>query len=204
MIVLPAAGIAVGDIAAWVLVFVTSVLVVSTIAYTINTRKQVWEMREAREIATAPNVIAYLDVEVNRSLADLVVKNIGKGAARDVMLSFEPPLQTTKDIEIANMNIISEGIPFLPPDQEVRAFFDFLPDYFKSELPDQYSATVTFEGGITKARRTNLCIIDFSVYRNLSNVREKTLHDLVVQAEKLTGEIEKMRKALVEHKRAST
>ena len=70
-----------------------------------------------------------------------------------------------------------------------------LRDYFANDLPEQYVVTVTYQGGIKEERRTNECMIDFRIQRNLRSITRKTLHDLVLKVEKLVGEIEKMRKS---------
>lgn len=182
------AAIQVGDIAAWALVIVSVGLVTATILYTINTGRQVEEMKAARELATAPNVVAYLHVD-HRAIAGIAIKNIGKGIARDIRLRFDPDLRTSKDFDPMEMSIVENGLESLVPGQEIVAFLDLTRDYFKNNLPIRYQTTIEFSGGISNSSYTNHCVIDFQVYRDLRETPLKTVHELVEAVEEIGKKI---------------
>jgi hypothetical protein len=171
------------DTAAWALVIVSSGLLIATAVYAWYARKQANMMRNNLELETAPNVVAYLDID-HRGMAHLVVQNIGKGIAQDIKVHIEPPLMTSKDFDPMNMTILKEGIRSLVPGQTIRALIDFERDYFKAKLPDKYTATLTFSGP-GQSRRNNVCPVDFYIYRNLWEAPLKTVHELVQAIEKL-------------------
>ncbi|MEZ5269702.1 MAG: hypothetical protein R2789_14420 [Microthrixaceae bacterium] len=59
------------------------------------------------------------------NLFNLVVENAGATVARDVRLSFTPPLQSSiGEVDLESTALITEGIPMLPPVVRVKAFFD--------------------------------------------------------------------------------
>lgn len=182
------AVIAVGDLAAWALVIVSVGLVVATVFYTLNTRRQVEEMRAARELATAPDVIAYLHVD-HRAIAGIAIKNIGNGIARDIKIHIEPDLQTSKDFDPMKMSIFENGIDALVPGQEILAFLDVTNAYFKQELPVRYDTTIDFSGGIQNKTYRNHCIVDFQAYKGLMETPLKTVHELVKAVEAIEKKI---------------
>lgn len=182
------AVIAVGDLAAWALVVVSAGLVVATIFYTLNTRRQVEEMRAARELATAPNVIAYLHVD-HRAVAGVAIKNIGNGIARDIKMHTEPDLKTSQDFEPMKMSIFENGMDSLIPGQEIVAFLDMTFDYFKQDLPVRYEVTIDFTGGIDNKRYKNHSVIDFQAYKGLKETPLKTVHELVKTVEAIEKKI---------------
>jgi len=182
------AVVAVGDLAAWALVVVSAGLVVATIFYTVNTRRQVEEMRAARELATAPNVIAYLHVD-HRAIAGIAIKNIGNGIARDIKIHIEPDLQTSKDFDPMKMSIFENGIDALVPGQEILAFLDVTNAYFKQELPVRYDTTIDFSGGINDKKYRNHCVVDFQAYKGLMETPLKTVHELVKAVEEVGKKI---------------
>jgi hypothetical protein len=182
------AVIAVGDLAAWALVVVSAGLVIATTFYTLNTRRQVEEMRAARELATAPDVIAYLHVD-HRAVAGIAIKNIGKGIAREIKIRFDPDLRTSKDFDPMKMSIVENGMDSLIPDQEIVAFLDLTFDYFKLDLPVRYRATIDFSGGINNKRYMNHCAIDFQAYKGLKETPLQTVHELVKAVEAIEKKI---------------
>lgn len=108
----------------------TLVLAALTFAYVLFTREIVKEARETRTIQERPEVIVDADYS-DQDVVDVVVRNIGKGAAKDVTFDFSTPMEssisTRQDSEGAPLNELpyfKEGIEFLAPGAEIRAFWD--------------------------------------------------------------------------------
>lgn len=84
--------------------------------------RSVAEMVEDRDQQIAPYVVAFFDHQTDSPIFDLVIKNTGRTAARDVEIVFSPPLQTSlKNYDIENLAFIHQIIPTLPPEYEIRA-----------------------------------------------------------------------------------
>lgn len=109
------------------------------------TELSVQEMKEMRDVETAPQVIAYFEISQER-LIYLVVKNIGNDTATNVKLRFDPPLQTSdQQISFDDILLIKDGIPSMSPGYELRTILDSSVEYFgNTDLPLQYSAVVSF------------------------------------------------------------
>jgi len=108
----------------------TLVLAALTLVYVLLTRKMVKEARETRIAQERPEVIVDADYS-DSDVVDVVVRNIGKGAAKDVTFAFSAPMEsslsTPKGSEAVPVNELpyfKEGIEFLAPGAEIRALWD--------------------------------------------------------------------------------
>lgn len=86
--------------------------------------------REARIAQERPQVIVDADYS-DQEVVDIVVRNIGKGAAKDVTFEFSAPLDSSistregsESIPLNELPYFKEGIEFLAPEAEIRAFWD--------------------------------------------------------------------------------
>jgi hypothetical protein len=128
--------------------------------------RQVREARRLREDQARPWVVVYFDVDW---LTEIVVENIGKTVARDVHISFEPPLKSTLDPPWAweDSTLLRDGIKTMAPSQKIRFTFDAVNDRFDcEELPLAYTASVSYQGMTHKRRRyTEPYVLDLGPYR---------------------------------------
>ena len=129
------------------------------------------EMQETRDAQVAPYVFAYLDQWNNDDATKifLVIKNAGRGVARDVRVSFDPELQTDGTYSLAHIKQLTDKIPAIPPGGEVRHAFAFTIKYFNAEppLPKKYKVTVNYHGGINKTERTVAQTLSFDFFQGL-------------------------------------
>ena len=122
-------------LAAW-----TTALVAALAAW--FARHQVLEARTTREEQAQPFIVVDFEPsEAWSGLMNLVIRNTGQTLAKDVLVRFDPPLQTT--LSEANgqfwtekSSLIREGIPAMPPGREYCLLFERMPDLYTSTLPD--------------------------------------------------------------------
>lgn len=140
----------------------TLVVYVFLLAYAM---KQVAEARRSREEQSRPFVI--VDFEPGWATF-IVVENIGRTAAREVTMSFDPPLSATVAPPWAweASTAFTSGIPLLPPGRRLRVFFDALTPRFDAGLPMTYNVKLTYKGppGIRKAFEDQY-VLDLNIYR---------------------------------------
>lgn len=112
--------------------------------------------------------------------------------ARDVRFAFEPPLASTMDDRrddlpaVAELPVIRDGIPSLPPGKEIRLLFDHSIQRKKSELPDQYVVTIEYDGDeiprlVRRPRRehfTDTTRLDLSIYWGLTYINRYGEHEI--------------------------
>ena len=152
---------------------------------------QLNEAKELREEQTRPFVVIDLDSTI-RPFFDLVVKNIGSTMARDVRVTFDPPARTTeKGVNLDRLKAFREGISTLPPGKELRTFFDSGPDRNKSDLPDSYEVTVTYQDQSRKRSYEETIDLDFGLYWNRLTIDRKEIHDIAESVEAIGKELGK-------------
>lgn len=114
-----------------------------------------------------PYVVAFLEENpVGPHILDLVVKNFGQTAGRDIRLSFDPILKRT-DGEGGDEPVkLPDVISFLAPGQEWRTFFDSGTDRAnRDDLPTMYKGTATYQG-IDGVNQNSDVVIDLDVYKS--------------------------------------
>lgn len=158
--------------------------------------RSVAEMVEDRDQQIAPYVVVFFDHQTDSPIFDLVIKNTGRTAARDVEVNFEPPLQTSlKNYDIDQLAFIHQPIPTLPPDYEIRASVDVIDNALKSEtLPKQYRVKVFYCGGIKSDRREAEYILDLNVFEGILETHTRSMTDLTKAVEKISDTLEDLAK----------
>lgn len=86
--------------------------------------------RETRIAQERPHIIVDADYS-DQNVVDIVVRNIGKGAAKDIHFAFSAPLESSistrkgsEGVPLNELPYFKEGIEFLAPGAEIRAFWD--------------------------------------------------------------------------------
>jgi hypothetical protein len=110
-------------------------------AAAIYARSQFQEARRTRDEQAQPYVAIFMEpTEADPNAADLIIKNFGATAARDIRIKIDPPPQSTVDgVKVPNT------IHTLVPGQEWSTFWDTLLRRKDTELPSHHTATITFK-----------------------------------------------------------
>jgi len=160
--------------------------------------RSVAEMVEDRDQEIAPYVVVYFDHQTDSPIFDLVIKNTGRTAARNVEIAFNPPLQTSlKNYDIAQLAFIHQIIPTLPPEYEMRASVDVIDNVLKSEtLPKQYRVKVSYTGGINANLRESEYLLDLNVFKGILETHTRSLTDLTLAVESISDKIDELAKSI--------
>ena len=158
--------------------------------------RSVAEMVEDRDQQIAPYVVVFFDHQTDSPIFDLVIKNTGRTAARDVEVTVEPPLQTSlKNYDIEQLAFIHQVIPTLPPEYEIRASVDVIDNALKSvTLPKQYRVKVTYSGGIKAEKREAEYILDLNIFNGILETHTRSLTDLTKAVEKISDKLDELAK----------
>jgi hypothetical protein len=117
---------------------------------------------------------------------------VGQTLARNVQVTFEPPLKSTIDSSghpIGEFRAIKNSIPAMPPGREYQVMLDSTVERFHSDLPDNYTVEVKFDDRDGKKTYNLTYEIDLAIYRSVPYVQEHSINDVV-------DELAKMRKVL--------
>ena len=158
---------------------------------------QVMEQRAARIAQDSPQIL----VDVNysqRTMINIVVRNIGRGAAKDIKFDFSAPVESSGGQRISDLAYFKEGIAFLAPNTEIATVWDSYADAVEvlkeKGLRNGITVTVKYKDLRGKAYTTrwtiNPLILEGSGY---ADYRE--FEDLVRALEKISRDIEGLREA---------
>lgn len=157
----------------WISAIATALTLAIAIVAAFFAKGQLDEASAAREQTKAlereksqPYVVAYLEENgVSPHILDLVVKNFGQTAGRDVRLSFNPALDRTKTDGGKEAIALPEVISFLAPGQEWRTIFDVMNERAgRTDMPLTYEGVVTYEGLDGETQDSNV-VIDLHPYK---------------------------------------
>lgn len=107
-------------------------------------------LREAqRTRLSASESFVTATIDVNRTLLNFTVRNTGRGPARDVQIDTSPPLINQLGKRLNDYLTYS----VLGPGQEMTYFFYHGPTLFESDVPKEYTITVSYFDVVTAETR---------------------------------------------------
>lgn len=161
-------------------------------------RRQLIQARQLREEEAAPAVVVdVVPSPVSGHMLDLVIENIGKTAARDVKITFDPPVKSATNMagyELADWSAVRDGIQTLAPGRRLTALFDSAIDRFDSELPRQYVVTVESRDSHGRPQRAMTYTVDLEPIFGALHTDIRGMHHLVKEVEKLRKAVEPITK----------
>jgi hypothetical protein len=88
-------------------------------------------MREQRISGGRPQVIVQARYD-RLPIVDLVVRNFGAGAAKNITFYFSDPIEDSTSFVLSELPYLKEGMSFLGPGEEVASAWDNLDDLASS------------------------------------------------------------------------
>ena len=150
------------------------------------------QLREAQRLRTEraqPQVVALMELDPDDPTSvDLVIKNYGPTAARDVQIEVSPTPRRTESSGGAEDVWLPAVIPTLAPGQEWRTWWDTSAARIGSEVlraENRHDVTITFQGARPGKRETLLSVLDWGAYEGKLYSERKTLHHAAVALERL-------------------
>lgn len=95
----------------------------ATLAVATGIFLQAREARKARDDQDRPQIIVDADY-TGRFTTNIVVRNIGSGAAKDISFEFSAPLESTSGWDITELPYFKNGINFMAPQTDLAAVWD--------------------------------------------------------------------------------
>lgn len=146
------------------------------------------EMRANR----SPFVVVCFELEAVGPFIDLVVRNTGRGLAKELKLDFAPNLENSRMHEKQGISFVNKIIPLLTPGAELRTFFESWYSLSDSvSFPTQYKVSISYldQEGQSYSREDSL---DLSIFMGMTRIGKKDLGDVVREFEKLVAVAKKM------------
>lgn len=158
---------------------------IATVILAILTFQMVREMKKSREEDRRPYV--YVDFVFDTSVILLMVKNSGRSGAKNIKFLFSPALVSSQNEKISEINMFKEGIKFLPPEIEIKTWFDMGPSFYKSNLPKTYNVEIEYQNVITDKKYRESFVLDLNARLGITTIGRHTLHDLVEELKKINS-----------------
>ena len=167
------------------------------------TKKSIDEMRATRISQTRPYIIVDFDIREGTHVIDLVIRNLGKGVAKEPKFTFDPPLRDSRGRILSEMPIFKGKLDFVPPDKEIRQVFDSAISYFGAtpRLPTTFAVSISYFDEKKESEYSDSMNLDLSIYEGLVHIKKKGMNDLVRQMEKIVSELRKVVRSSREKKR---
>jgi len=162
---------------------------------------QVMEQRAARTAQDSPQIL----VDVNysqRTMINIVVRNIGRGAAKDIKFAFSSPIESSGGQVVSDLPYFKEGIAFLAPNQEIASVWDAYASAVEVLKEKGIRNGITIRAKYKDLRgkpystewTINPLLLEGSGYADL-----KEFEDLVRAAENISKDIREIKQALRRH-----
>lgn len=158
---------------------------IATVILAILTLGMVKEMKKAREEDRRPYV--FVDFVFDSSVIMLFIKNSGRNGAKDVSFKFSPQLVSTDDkiSKLSELSLFKNGIKFLPPDREIKTWFDMAPALFSSALPKAYKVQVQYRDVVSNQEYNEEFELDLNTHLGITTVGKKTIEDIAIELERI-------------------
>ncbi len=152
---------------------------------------QVLQARTLRLEQARPFVV--VDFGLVDLLFFLTIENVGRTMARNVVVTFDKPLEPSleRPRQLDDALLFREPIPAMAPGKKLRVPFDTIPRRRERGLPLAYEVTLRYEGPTgRKYGKGEGYRLDMSLYEVVA-AGEKGMTQLVEQVEKLHKEFAK-------------
>lgn len=139
-----------------------AILMITTIIYAWITGRMLNETKRMRESQTEPIVFITVEsIEGARSLLNLVVQNIGQGAAIDLTFKVEPDILLPTNKYLSETNLIKQGFSRLAPKQRIEFLIASAIKIAKQDTKELHRITVSYKDRAGKAFEASYSI-DFT------------------------------------------
>lgn len=160
-------------------------------------RQVLEETRAGRRAQERPQILVEADYSRLPSV-DLVIRNIGRGAAKNISFEFSSHVEDSEGFVLTDLPYFKRGLGFLAPDSEVRVYWDTLDNVIKM-LKEK-----GFEDGITVTAHYNdlegmphadRWTFDPLLYEDNHNTRQANMSDLVRAVEEVSAKLDDFSKS---------
>ncbi|MFC7650377.1 hypothetical protein ACFQX6_66100 [Streptosporangium lutulentum] len=167
-------------------------------------REQLEHAEKVRREQLEPYVVVDIQPSIHNTQAFvLVIENIGPTVARNVKITFDPPVERLMEqressfgrFKLAETYIFTKGIPFMPPGRRIELLFDITFERLNSTLDMFYEVTVEAEW--TEGRVEPMKYpIDLALYQEWELLGLKNINDGVRVLEEVRNKLGEIKNKL--------
>ena len=183
------------EVTAWATLLEGAILAVAA----LFAWSQLAEMRDTRLAQTRPYVIAYIHPHSTaHTIIDFVIANVGKTAARNVRLLFEPPLSDTSgpaaSFPNAHWAAFESGLPLLAPGQQLSCLWAQSTTVFgdNTTAVKRHVVSISYSGDLpADSTYAGEYVLDTEAFFGLMGVAGKGADDAVRALEEIKSTLSK-------------
>lgn len=150
--------------------------------YVAYTARMVRHMIQAAREESRPYVVA--DFEYEDHIIYVVVSNLGKTPAADVVIRFTPELEGMCNL---SQTIFKDRIRFLPPQRAIKSVVHVSWEFFdeKDERPTEYDVHITYRRVNSRDRYVERYRLDLAWFQHITSVSRKGVHEIADSLDKM-------------------
>jgi hypothetical protein len=169
-----------------------AILMITTIIYAWITGRMLNETKRMRESQTEPIVFITVEsIEGARSLLNLVIQNIGQGAAIDLTFKVEPDILLPTNKYLSETNLIKQGFSRLAPKQRIEFLIASAIKIAKQDTKELHRITASYKDRAGKAFEASYSI-DFTELFGVPHIAKDPNEAIVNALKSIHQDIERV------------
>ncbi|MBU1340431.1 MAG: hypothetical protein KKE44_04565 [Proteobacteria bacterium] len=170
-------------------VIFSGLVTVATLVYAVLTWKLVTETRRMRKAQTDAKVTVRVEPrEETLHLLKFIIANEGIGPAYDIKFEIVPIYLKKIDAsireKIQSFGFFNSGIEYLSPSQRIETFLTSVLEDFDSKIDTSFNIKISYKNS-SKEYTEDLYLIDFSIFKGLTQVGKSNLYTIAQEIEKI-------------------
>jgi hypothetical protein len=165
------------------------------------------QARKARDDQDRPQIIVDADY-TGRFTTNIVVRNIGRGMAKNITFEFSAPIQTTSGADITELPYLKHGLNFMAPQTDIAAVWDSYQNVVQNlrdkGLTEGITITAKYEDRNGESYETewtiNPLLLEGSGYFDYKGYEDQVqaIEDQARALEKISENIKEVKEAMIQ------
>jgi hypothetical protein len=141
-----------------------AILALTTIIYALITSRMLYETKKVRLSQTEPDVFITVEPQERaRFILNLVIQNIGLGAAYDLRFKIDPDIKLRSGKNLSEINFMKNGFRRLAPRQKLECFIASSIEEAQKKENILHEISVCYRNKFNKSYEATF-ILDFTEY----------------------------------------
>ncbi|MGA2363777.1 MAG: hypothetical protein ABSG73_15155 [Candidatus Aminicenantales bacterium] len=172
-----------------------AILALTTIIYALITSRMLYETKKMRQSQTEPDVfITVQPQEGARVILNLVIQNIGLGAAYDLRFKVEPDIKLRSGKNLSDINFMKHGFRYLAPKQKLECFIASSMEEAQKKENILREITVYYRNKNEKSYEATF-VLDFMEYFGMMHVDADPFKGIVDKLETIHRDFDSVSKS---------
>lgn len=167
-----------------------AMLTLATIIYAAITAWMLRETKKMREIQTEPDIFITVQPQERATfILNLVIQNIGLGAAYDLRFKVEPNIEMRSGFSLSNVNFIKNGFRYLAPKQKLECMVAQTIEEAGKKETTLHEITVSYKNKTKKSYQATF-VLDFTEYFGMRYVKDDPFEGIIHKLQDIHADIE--------------